>query len=311
MCCERDESVKKGGCTKYSQPSSRIGNFLVMKVTSSPGAGHLPTMSTVRNSALRVLFLFTVINLFSTTAAQTASSTYSVFSAIASSSPSPSPQNSNNDPNKLPSSSPNDNPDTENPNTAGASGSSQTAISLNTGDQIAIGVVVGLVALLGIGSAILFYIAKKRQWEVRASLRRSARRVTTAFKARTPVKANFSRRDRGGAVRIDPPSPSHAQTSNKSKRSGGILKEAKRPTPEGRSDNTRNMDRDVEKGFGTKTKIEAVPRPSSPSPQSSRPTGQAPKSSFEMDSPLKGNRPDAGAAGNRGYKGWMKTLGRK
>lgn len=249
-------------------------------------------MSTDRNSALRLLFFFTVINLLSTTAAQTASSTYNVFSAIASSTP-------------------NDNPDAENPETAGASGSSQTAISLNTGDQIAIGVVVGLVALVGISSAILFYIAKKRQWEVRASLRRSARRVTTAFKAKTPVKANFSRRDRGGAVRIDPPSPSHAQTSNKSKRSGGIMKEAKRPTPEGRSDNTRNMDRDVEKGFGTKTKIEAVPRFSSPSPQSSRPTGQAPKSSFEMDSPLKGNRPDAGVAGKKGYKGWMKMLGRK
>ncbi|ERF74562.1 hypothetical protein EPUS_00692 [Endocarpon pusillum Z07020] len=262
-------------------------------------------MSTARNSALRVLFFFTVINLLSTTAAQTASSTYGVFSA------SSSPQSSNNDPNGFPSSSPNDNPDTENPETAGASGSSQTAISLSTGDQIAIGVVVGLVALIGMGSAILFYIAKKRQWEVRASLRRSARRVTTAFKARTPVKANFSRRDRGGAVRIDPPSPSHAQTSNKSKRSGGILKEAKRPAPEGRSDNTRNMDRDVEKGFGTKTKIEAVPRLTSPSPQSSRPTGQAPKSSFEMDSPLKGNRPDAGVAGKKGYKGWMKMLGRK
>lgn len=268
-------------------------------------------MSTFKVSCFRSLVLLTLLSCTSTILAQnstptthpssnpTASSTYNVFSAIASSSPPDS-----NDPGG----SPSDNPAGENPNTAGASGKSQTAITLNTGDQIAIGVVVGLVALLGISSAILFYLAKKRQWEVRASIRRSARRVTTAFRAKTPTKPNFSRRDRGGAVRIDPPPvPALSKNRDKSKRSGGILKEGK-ARPE-RID-TGSMDRDVEKGlgkgFGTHTKIEAGPRFSPPPP----PPPKGPKSSFEMDSPLTGNRAGAGN-GKTGRASWMKMFGRK
>lgn len=124
------------------------------------------------------------------------------------------------------------------------------------------------------------------------------------------MKPNFSRRDRGGVVRIDPPPvPTLHKNTDKSKRSGGILKEAK-PRPGGIS--TRmDRDRDVEKGFGphagfgTQTKVESVQRPP---PPSSRPTGAASKSSFEMDEPLRGNR---GGAGKKRSGGWMKMLGRK
>ena len=236
----------------------------------------------------------------------TASSTYDVFSAIASSYP--SPQSNSNDPGA--SSGPSDNPTPEDPNKAGASGDSDTAITLSTRDQIAIAVVVGLVAILGITSAILFYLAKKRQWEVRASIRKSARRVTTAFKAKTPVRANFSKRDRG-VMRIDPPSPAAAGKSNRerdrAKRSGGILKDGN--TSNRHDEVNPSLSRDMEKGFGdgfgTKTKIEAV---SKPVPRVSSSSG--PKSSFEMDSHRTGHREGAEAAEQQDQekKGWLKKL---
>jgi hypothetical protein len=262
------------------------------------------TMLTLRCACFRVLFLLTSLALPSTVFAQsttttaqpsanpTASSTYNVFSAIASSS-----SNGGSDPGGSPEPSGYANPDA-----AGASGSSQSAITLNTGDQIAIGVVVGLVVIIGLTSAVLFYLAKKRQWEVRASLRRSARRVTTAFKAKTPIKSNFSRKDRG-VIRIDPPSSSaQGKITDRSKRSGGILKEAK-PRPE--VSKTARVDRDVEKGFGTQTKIETLPKPS-PAPKAA-----APKTSFDMDSPLKRNEVGGEGAGKEGGGRWMKMLWRK
>lgn len=243
----------------------------------------------------------------------TASSTYNVFSAIASSYPSPQPLS--NDPGAT--SGPSDNPTPEDPDKAGASGDSDTAITLTTRDQIAIAVVVGLVAIFGITSAILFYLAKKRQWEVRASIRKSARRVTTAIKAKTPVRANFSKSDRG-VMRMDPSSPAAAGKSNRerdrAKRSGGILRDGN--TTSTRHDGAHpSPNRDLEKGFsygfGTQTKIEAV---SKPAPRVSSSSG--PKSSFEMDSPLRGQREGAGAAAaggkqNHGKKGWLKMLSGK
>jgi hypothetical protein len=281
---------------------------------SFTGAGRLKTyttiMSTLRISFLHNLLLVALLILPLTVLAQsqtstlpstaTASSTYNVFSDIASS----SPQQPGNDPGGS------SNPGPINPDTAGASGDSQTAITLNTGEQIAIGVVVGLVVLIGIASAILFYLAKKRQWEVKASIRRSARRVTTAFKARTPVRANFSRRDRGGraVVRIDPPGHTGSEAKgnrdvdrDRTKRSGGILKEgnykSKRPD---RIHTNTGADRDVEKGLGTQTKVETVLRPQ-----------PALKSSFEMDSPSTGKQADGKGAGGQGKgRGWMKMLGR-
>ncbi|KAI9783621.1 MAG: hypothetical protein M1816_001212 [Peltula sp. TS41687] len=64
-------------------------------------------------------------------------------------------------------------------NAAGAAGPSSGAIDLSRGGMIAIILVAVLVGGGGIASAILFYIAKKRQWEIRKSIRKSARRLTS------------------------------------------------------------------------------------------------------------------------------------
>jgi len=57
--------------------------------------------------------------------------------------------------------------------------------------------------VFGIASAILFYLAKKRDWKIRESIRRSARRVASAL---TPKSARFPRdvrRSRMGLTRIE------------------------------------------------------------------------------------------------------------
>ncbi|PGH13096.1 hypothetical protein AJ80_06468 [Polytolypa hystricis UAMH7299] len=74
----------------------------------------------------------------------------------------------------------------EAPDETGSSGKSDGSINLSKGAQIAIIVVAIIVAIIGITSAVLFYLAKKRQWEIRASIRRSARRLTGTIRPRTP-----------------------------------------------------------------------------------------------------------------------------
>ncbi|OJJ43970.1 hypothetical protein ASPZODRAFT_18747 [Penicilliopsis zonata CBS 506.65] len=76
-------------------------------------------------------------------------------------------------------------------NEAGASGSSPGNIGLPTGGMIALCIVVGIVAIIGVASAILFLIAKKQQWAMGETLRYSARRVTEAIK--TPLTPRFPR----------------------------------------------------------------------------------------------------------------------
>ncbi|KAI1175901.1 hypothetical protein F4777DRAFT_293635 [Nemania sp. FL0916] len=96
---------------------------------------------------------------------------------------------------------------------AGAAGSSPGAAQLSHGALIAIIVVVAVVVVLGISTAVLFYLAKKREWRVRESIRRSARKVVTAL---TPRRSEFPRsikessgRSSRGRVRLDdvPPTP--------------------------------------------------------------------------------------------------------
>lgn len=61
-------------------------------------------------------------------------------------------------------------------------------------------------------SSVLYYLAKKRSWEVRASIRKSARRVATAL---TPRRSEFpknvlnQKKDSKGMYKIDevPPTP--------------------------------------------------------------------------------------------------------
>jgi hypothetical protein len=97
--------------------------------------------------------------------------------------------------------------------------------------MVAIIVVVVVVALIGseyprrvyprsianpvvVGSSVLFYVAKKREWKVRETLRRSTRKVVAAL---TPRRSEFPRsvkessggRSRGGRMKLDevPPTP--------------------------------------------------------------------------------------------------------
>lgn len=63
-----------------------------------------------------------------------------------------------------------------------------------------------------VASSVLWYLAKKRSWEVRKTIRRSARKVATAL---TPRRSTFpkdiqqQRRSTRGASKIDevPPTP--------------------------------------------------------------------------------------------------------
>ncbi|PNY29150.1 Uncharacterized protein TCAP_00921 [Tolypocladium capitatum] len=96
---------------------------------------------------------------------------------------------------------------------AGASGKSN-AISMSTGGLIAIVVVVVAVSVIGVTTAALFFIAKKREWKVRERVRRSARKVVTAL---TPRRTGFpdsvkqstgsSRRGRAKTADDVPPTP--------------------------------------------------------------------------------------------------------
>ncbi|KYK54918.1 uncharacterized protein DCS_06879 [Drechmeria coniospora] len=71
---------------------------------------------------------------------------------------------------------------------AGAAGNSSGAMSLSTGGLIAIVVVVVVVSIIGVTTAVLFFIAKKREWTVRETIRRSTRKIAAAF---TPRRGEF------------------------------------------------------------------------------------------------------------------------
>ncbi|KND90589.1 hypothetical protein TOPH_04785 [Tolypocladium ophioglossoides CBS 100239] len=96
---------------------------------------------------------------------------------------------------------------------AGASGNSN-AMGISTGGFIAIIVVVVVVSVMGVTTAALFFVAKKREWKVRETVRRSARKVVTAL---TPRRTAFpdsvkkstgsSRRGRAKAADDVPPTP--------------------------------------------------------------------------------------------------------
>lgn len=102
---------------------------------------------------------------------------------------------------------------TVNSDAGAGGGSTDNTFALSEGGLIAIIVIVVLVAILGIGTASLFYVAKKREWRVRETLRRSARKVVTAL---TPRRTEFPssvrdgpRRSKSGRTRLDdiPPTP--------------------------------------------------------------------------------------------------------
>ncbi|KAF2259484.1 hypothetical protein CC78DRAFT_548258 [Lojkania enalia] len=90
------------------------------------------------------------------------------------------------------------------PSDAGAAGTSKGAFTLSSGGLAAIITVAVVVAVLGIASAVLFWLAKKRQWDVRQSLRRASRRLT----GRSTSDAAVKRQNRRTGVRLNsPPAP--------------------------------------------------------------------------------------------------------
>ncbi|KAK4463843.1 hypothetical protein QBC42DRAFT_264910 [Cladorrhinum samala] len=99
--------------------------------------------------------------------------------------------------------------DQDDGSSAGAAGPSTGGITISRGALIAIVVVVVVVAIVGIASSVLFFVAKKREWTVKETIRRSARKVVTAL---TPRRSEFPRsvkESRGGRVKLDevPPTP--------------------------------------------------------------------------------------------------------
>ncbi|EGS19912.1 uncharacterized protein CTHT_0044050 [Thermochaetoides thermophila DSM 1495] len=88
---------------------------------------------------------------------------------------------------------------------AGASGSSSGGIHISRGALIAIIVIVIVVASFGIATSILFYIAKRREWTVKETLRRSAKKVVDAL---TPRRTEFPKSVKESMGRGDvPPTP--------------------------------------------------------------------------------------------------------
>ncbi|KAF1850210.1 uncharacterized protein K460DRAFT_372525 [Cucurbitaria berberidis CBS 394.84] len=95
-----------------------------------------------------------------------------------------------------------DNP--QDPSDAGAEGAQKGAFSLSKGALAAIIVVAVIVVIGGIGSATLFWLAKKRQWDVRQSIRRASRRLTG--RATTDVSKQ-NRNNRRTGIRLNSPPP--------------------------------------------------------------------------------------------------------
>jgi len=127
-------------------------------------------------------------------------------------------------------------------NKAGASGQDNESINFNSHDIIILSVVVGVVVVIAVASTILYFVAKKRQWQVRASIHR----VTQALKS--PLTPTFPKQ-----TRI--PEPQSTTRKNKTARS----EQNREPsTPSGKGGNHRvdakidarlKMDIDPEKGF--------------------------------------------------------------
>lgn len=147
-------------------------------------------------------------------------------------------------------------------------------------------------------SAILYYLAKKRQWKVRASIRRSARRIAEPFSPRTPKKMTHGRREgtdiaEAARRRDRDPNASARRTAEQSRRapSGRTTAERQKRAPSDkpveRSANRSAVDekkptktRDLEKGERITEKTSSKPDPSTVSNSSSEaePKTDKPKS---------------------------------
>lgn len=209
------------------------------------------------------------------TGPSSAKTSESIFSIIASSSPGDGsyglqPGAVGNDPTTI-----------QGENDAGASGSGNSFVNISTADEIAIIVVAVVVGVFGskipshypyqgtiltpttVGSAILYYFAKKRQWELREKLRRSARSIKTALTPRA-TQTTFNRKDRG-VSRVADESPSTSppprsamkkptvRTNMREVQQANANADQERRGREGRAEKKERTD--LEKGMGTKTTV--------------------------------------------------------
>ncbi|RDL37076.1 Uncharacterized protein BP5553_04509 [Venustampulla echinocandica] len=85
--------------------------------------------------------------------------------------------------------------------TAGAAGPDSGSITLSKGGIIAIIVIAVSVCVFGVVTSVLWYYAKKRSWEVRKTIRKSARRVATALTPRRTAFPKDALNPRRGSTR--------------------------------------------------------------------------------------------------------------
>jgi hypothetical protein len=195
---------------------------------------------------------------------------------------------------------------------AGAAGQNTGSVNLSKGATIAISVVVSVVVLLGgefsdsrpcpspavanfaystVTMAVLFFTAKKRQWTMKETLRRSAKKVGTAVKAvttpLTPKKMTFSpietRQRNEAALKKANDELSRPLTSEKAKRqasrslsSSGSRRDLEKGLPEPTVKVVVKDEKDSTTGERPEKKDKKRPRP---------PSVSIPSSAFEMDSP--------------------------
>ncbi|KAL1970032.1 hypothetical protein VTN77DRAFT_6437 [Rasamsonia byssochlamydoides] len=148
-----------------------------------------------------------------------------------------------------------DSSDAASENAAGAAGSESSMIGPKSHDVIIIlSVIVGIAVILGVSSAILFLIAKRRQWAVREAMRRSTRRVADAIKSpltprfpKSPRDAPPAARSRQGTTRIEtaPSQPKH--TDSKSGYTASFNQKTR--SGRGRNESRKERELDLERGI--------------------------------------------------------------
>lgn len=138
-----------------------------------------------------------------------------------------------------------DNP--QDPSDAGAEGDHKGAFTLSKGGLAAIIVVISLVIVIGVASAVLFWLAKKRQWDVRQSLRRASRRLTGRSTADLPATKRQNRRT---GVRLnDPPAPRRARPGQEKDIEKGLSEDPRRGKTTTNITSTFDIDTPTPKGW--------------------------------------------------------------
>ncbi|KAF2398913.1 hypothetical protein EJ06DRAFT_531976 [Trichodelitschia bisporula] len=95
--------------------------------------------------------------------------------------------------------------------TPGADGSDKGAFSLSRGAIVGMCVAIGLVVLIIGGLWWLWYMAKKKQWDIRGSLRRASRRLT----GRRDTTQSARSTNRRGTVFVQQPPASKKRTTGR------------------------------------------------------------------------------------------------